>query len=170
LHFKDLRSPFLEIWLWTSTTSQLCLTSSYHCVFRTGIAHLQTVHEGVPRKEPERSNVNSSLKRCIRILIKFLHSIVSRMSKSPNKIASYFTQNLYNFQLFKTLSKPHHKYTTPARWYYIQVKLTEVVSQIAPTLFYFLLSRWARLRSSSNACIVSASNPPANCITQEKNQ
>jgi len=156
--------------------------------------HLQGVHEGlawpvaiivcfrqglrtyklsmracVPRKEPEGSNVNSSLKRCIRILIKFLHSIVSRMSKSPNKIASYFTQNLYNFQLFKTLSRPRHKYTTPARWYYIQVKLTEVVSQIAPTLFYFLLSRWARLRSSSNACIVSASNPPANCIRQEKN-
>ncbi|PON87200.1 LOW QUALITY PROTEIN: hypothetical protein TorRG33x02_169770 [Trema orientale] len=33
---------------------------------------------------------------------------------------------------------------------------------------YFLLRRLARLRSSSNACIVSASNPPANCNKQEK--
>uniref|UniRef100_A0A6N2N446 Uncharacterized protein n=1 Tax=Salix viminalis TaxID=40686 RepID=A0A6N2N446_SALVM len=31
------------------------------------------------------------------------------------------------------------------------------------------MNLWARLRSSSNACIVSASNPPANCTSQDKN-
>jgi hypothetical protein len=30
-----------------------------------------------------------------------------------------------------------------------------------------LLPRWARLRSASNAAILSASNPPANCTKQK---
>ncbi|PON63656.1 hypothetical protein PanWU01x14_129880 [Parasponia andersonii] len=56
-------------------------------------------------------------------------------------------------------------------WYthlfFFYLKVTEIVYHDSSSL-YFLLRRLARLRSSSNACIVSASNPPANCNKQEK--
>lgn len=54
--------------------------------------------------------------------------------------------------------------------------VTEMVSPLSKLyfitkifIFYFLFNESARPRSSSKACIVSASNPPANCNNGDKN-
>lgn len=75
----------------------------------------------------------------------------------------YIKQNLAYFSLPKCNAiRPNQ---SDCNYEQASIWLTEMVSWTPSSpITYVLLRREARLRSSSNACIVSASNPPANCI------